>query len=499
MLETAADILKKLRTAAFFFAQTLQPTIPYVNINQMSLKPFETKELPKALPLKKLIGPSFILLGLGLGSGEIILWPYLSSTYGLGIIWAAVLGITFQFFMNMEIERYALVRGESIFAGFARKKSWLPIWFIISTFVPWVWPGIVASSAKFLGFLFGLDNTKYLAIGMLVIIGLILSLGPVIYKTVESLQKVLISIGVPIIFILAIIVADKADWSALAQGVVGIGQGFRFLPAGINIAAFLGALAYAGAGGNLNLAQSSYIREKGYGMGKHAGRLTSILTGKQDENTSILGSRFETTDENIKEFKIWWKNINLEHLTIFWLTGAATILVLAMLSYSTTFNLAVKPEGINFVLQESIQIGKQLFPFAGSLFLVITGIMLFATQLTVLDATSRIISENVFLAKHEKIKEKHIPSVYYFILWAQILTGILIFLLGVTEPLELVTISAVLNAFTMFIHVGLTLWTNLTSLEKPLRPGTFRIFMMVAAFLFYGGFSAYTLIDKIFG
>ena len=53
--------------------------------------------------LKEMIGPSFVLLGMGLGSGELIMWPYLAANYGLGIIWAAVIGITFQFFINMEI------------------------------------------------------------------------------------------------------------------------------------------------------------------------------------------------------------------------------------------------------------------------------------------------------------------------------------------------------------------------------------------------------------
>ena len=114
----------------------------------MNLRPLNIKEFPKALPLKKLLGPSFILLGLGLGSGEVILWPFLASNFGLGIIWGAIIGITFQFFMNLEIERYALVNGESIFVGFARKLKWLPFWFIFSTFIPWIWPGIAASSAK---------------------------------------------------------------------------------------------------------------------------------------------------------------------------------------------------------------------------------------------------------------------------------------------------------------------------------------------------------------
>ncbi len=63
------------------------------------------KPFPKTISFKKLLGPSFIILALGLGSGEVILWPFLVATYGLGIALGALLGITFQYFMNMEIER----------------------------------------------------------------------------------------------------------------------------------------------------------------------------------------------------------------------------------------------------------------------------------------------------------------------------------------------------------------------------------------------------------
>src|SRR3970040_3049943 len=128
----------------------------------MKLQPLEKKEFPEPLPLRKLIGPSFILLGLGLGSGELILWPYLASNYGFGIIWGAVLGITLQFFINMEIERYTLVTGESIFVGLSRKfKKIAPMWFLISTFLPWIWPGIIASSASLLAAALGVPYTKY--------------------------------------------------------------------------------------------------------------------------------------------------------------------------------------------------------------------------------------------------------------------------------------------------------------------------------------------------
>lgn len=463
----------------------------------MSLNPLKTNILPRAPSLKKLIGPSFILLGLGLGSGEIILWPYLTSNYGMGIIWGALLGITFQFFMNMEIERYALAHGESVFVGLARKFRWISFWFLLSTFIPFVWPGIAASSAKLLGTVLGFSDTRNLSIIFLIIMGLILSLGPILYKTVETFQKILIAIGIPTIFLLSILLAKTTDWGDLAKGAIGIGNGYFFLPEGIAIASFLAAFAYAGAGGNLNLAQAFYIREKGYGMGKYMGRITSLITGKK-ENVSLTGTKFELNPQSIARFKKWWRNINIEHFTVFLLMGAITILLLGLLSYSTVFGMEGNIQGISFVIKEGQVIGERIFPFMGTFFLLVASLTLFGTQLTVFDATSRILTENTVLIASPKLNEKHIPKIYYLVLWLQIIGGAFIFMRGFTEPLQLLVLAAVLNAFAMFIHVGLTLWLNLTSLAKLLRPSVYRITAMVLAFIFYGGFSLYIIFDRFF-
>jgi len=459
-------------------------------------KQLPIKKLPKAPALRKMIGPSFIILGLGLGSGEVIMWPYLASNYGMGIIWGALIGITFQFFINMEIERYALARGESVFVGYKRLFKWAPIWFILSTFLPWMWPGIVASSAVLLGNVLGINNTEYFAIALLVAMGCILSFGPILYKTVEGLQKILIMVGVPAIFIISIFLASKSDWAAAAQGIVGNGDGFWFLPAGISLAAFLAALAYAGAGGNLNLAQSFYVKEKGFGMGKYAGRITSLFSGKK-ENISLEGFRFAINKQSKKDFDNWWRRINTEHFLVFWLTGSVTIVLLSLLAYTTVYLTGGSGANINFVISESIAIGKNIAPIAGTFFLIVTGMTLFGTQLTVFDATSRILSENIVLQAPKKIQPKSIPKVYYTVLWLQIIAGIIILSLGFKQPLQLLTISAVLNAFAMFVHTGMTLYMNKTDLPKQIRPSKFRTTAMLAAFLFYGSFSIYVILTEL--
>ena len=460
------------------------------------LSPLGKKDLPKPLSLKKLIGPSFILLGLGLGSGELILWPYLASNYGLGIMWGALLGITFQFFINMEIERYALITGESIFVGLARKlKNFSPIWFIFSTLIPWMWPGIIASAATLLAHVFGINYSPILPIGLLVLIGVILTLGPVIYKTQEIFQRTLIMVGVPFIIILTLFFAKTPDWQSLALGLIGKGNGFWFLPAGISLATFLAAFAYSGAGGNLNLAQSYYIKEKGYGMGKFSGRITSIFTGKKEKIT-LEGTTFNCTPENLKRFKLWWKRINIEHALVFWGAGAITMITLSLLAYTTVYGTPML-QGIGFVINEAQVIAGKTFAILGTAFLLIASAMLFSTQFSIMDATSRIMSENLIILSPKRFKIEKLPIFFYIFLWLQIIAGVIIFSLGFTQPLMLVIIGATLNAIAMFVYTGLVLWLNLSNLDKKLRPSVIRIFFVSAAFIFYGVFSFFTILQTI--
>ncbi len=464
----------------------------------MRLSSFKIENLPPPPSFFKILGPSFILLGLGLGSGEIILWPYLVSNYGLGIIWGAVLGITFQFFINMEIERYALIRGESVFVGFTRLYKFLPFWFIVSTFIGFGWPGIIASSAKIISRIFGIEEFHLVAIVFLVIIGSILTLGPTLYKTVERFQKTIILLGIPSLLLIVFFIAETSDYLALSRGVVGIGEGFNFLPKGIPLLTFLAAFAFSGAGGNLNLSQSFYVKEKGYGMGKFAAKIQSLITGSEKE-VPLGGTTFEPSRENLTNFNKWWKIMNFEHFIVFLLTGIFSILLLSLLAYATTYGLSGNSPSIDFIINEANAIGNILFPAASVFFLSLVGIMLFATQFAVLDSTSRIISENIILSSPSKFSARAIPKAYYITLWSQIVFAIVILSLGFREPRELITLSAVINAFTMFVHIGLTYLLNVKTLPHSLAPSVIRKIIIVAIFLFFGFFSTYSIYSNFFG
>ena len=74
---------------------------------------------------------------------------------------------------------------------------------------------------------------------------------------------------------------------------------------------------------------------------------------------------------------------------------------------------------------------------------------------------------------------------------------IVIFLLGFKEPLTLVVIGAVMNAFSMFIYTGFVLRLNTKSLPKEVSPSLLRRVMLFGAFLFYGGFSITTFLKYL--
>lgn len=457
------------------------------------------KPFPPAPPLRKLIGPSFLILALGLGSGEVILWPYLAANHGLALAWGALAGITFQYFINMEIERYALVRGESVFVGIGRRWKAAPAWFVVSTFAGFGLPGIVAASATVAASLMGVADVRWVAIPMLVAVGAVLSAGKTVYGLMERLTKTVILVGVPFVFALAAVMAEGADWAALARGLVP-GAGGALVPEGVAIATFLAAFAYSGAGGNLNLTQSIYVREKGYGMAAYAERMAGLFTAKGTKaRVRLSGETFEDTEESRRTFGTWWKRVSVEHAVVFWFTGALSILMLMLLSYATAHGAPGNAQGIGFVLAEGAAIGARLAPWAGTAFLAAVAVMLLQTQLGVMDSTSRIMAENYAVAYTRRTgnQEVRLSRTYFAFLWAQIAFGVALFLVGQTEPKTLLVLGACLNAIAMFVHVGLVAVLNRTELPAAYRAPLWRRALLWGIFLFFGYFSAVVVWDQL--
>ena len=161
--------------------------------------------------------------GVGLSSGEFILWPFIASQAGLIFLWGAVLGVVTQFFLNMEIERYTLATGETALTGFNRFwKHWGLVLAVMVYFAN-LWPGWVLSASTLASYIFG-GNPRYIAVCALLVIGAALTLAPVVYVALERLIFVKVA-AVGVVVALGIAFAISADtWRALPGGLVGVGQ-----------------------------------------------------------------------------------------------------------------------------------------------------------------------------------------------------------------------------------------------------------------------------------
>ncbi len=445
--------------------------------------------LPQPPSLKKTLGPSFILLGLALGSGELILWPYLSANYGLGLLWGGLLGLTFQYFLNTEIIRYALASGESVFVGFRRLNRIWPFWFILSTFIPWALPGFSSASAQIFAHLFGFSHPTFLAIFLLIFTGLILSFGKTLYRTMEIFQVLIISLSFPLLLYFVFRFVHLSDWFDLGRGLLGFGNNWWLFPSGLAMGSFLSAFAYSGAGGNLNLTQSYNIKEKGFGMGAYSGHITSLSSSAK---TSLEGHLLADNRLNRSRWRRWWRLATKEHFLVFWLLGFLTIVFLALLSKVLVYGHASNTS-IDFLYQEAEAISYRIGSIFSFLFLFMAGSMLFSTQVGILESSSRIISENTFLSS-DKLWHRpvNLSLGFYLALWSQIGLGIILLLLGIKEPRSLLTLGAILNAVAIMLAFPLILVLNLRSLPSFAKTSLFRRFVILIAFLFFFFFVIFT-------
>lgn len=450
------------------------------------------KDLPEPSPLRRMLGPGVVAIAIGLSSGEIILWPYITSQVGLVFLWAAVVGVLTQFFLNMEVERYTLATGETAITGFSR--FWKPwgLVFCFGAILPNIFPGWATASATAFTFAIGGGNVILISIIALVIIGLVLTLSPVVYQTVEKIE--FFKIGAVALFLLVVVLGVV---SAQAWGDVpgATAEGFGRLPEGLPVAVVLGALAFAGAGGVHNLVLSNWIRDKGFGMGAYIPRIVSPVTG-EDQARPSTGYVFPETEANLSRWKGWWRVANIEQFVSFFLIGTVSIILMSMLAYSTVFGQDLGQD-LEFLRNEGEVLGSVVGEWFQIFFYTIAAISLFGGALGILDYVGRAIADVLkvsYLAESRTWSESRL---YSTVVWAMILTGIVILLAGLNQPLILLVISGSISGVIMFVYSILLIKLNRTSLPQPIRVRGVRLLALFWSVGLFGVISAIILWDQI--
>ena len=472
---------------------TAPPHSP-AQIPEGRIGPVTERELPEAPPLRRIVGPSVILVGVGIASGEYILFPYIASQVGLVFLWAALVGLLTQYFINMEVERYTLATGETAITGFQR--LWRPFGLVMvaCAIIPNMWPGWVISAGTITTFLLDWGDPNVIAICALLAIGIALSASPVVYQTIEKLEFV--KVGLVLVFlVIALAAAVTAEgYSELSSVVTDFGT---FPTDQLSWAVLLGALAYAGAGGTNNLVLSNWIRDKGYGMGRYAPRIVSPITGEEEAAPSGKGYTFAPDEDNLGRWKVWWKRANVEQFVSFFVIGAVTITVFSLVAYSTVFeNPQVQEDNFDFIEVEGTVLKDVVGPWFGTLFWLIGAISLFGAALGIIDYVSRLVADVLrvgYLRDSERWTES---KIYFAVVWGIIAFGTAVLLAGFDQPLTLVVLAAALSGGVMFIYSMLLIAINRRFLPGPLKIGGIRLVVLVWAVILFGVMSVIVVIDE---
>ena len=524
-------------------------------------------ELPEPPVVRRgvlgLLGPGLMMAGAAIGGGEWLMGPAVTAQYGGVIMWLALASILTQVAYNVEVSRYALYCGESIFVGFMRLLPGPRFWTGVYLFVDFfgLWPYLAANAAvplaaAILGHLPGAVPTTYLPadevsrrtgveirvveeikanpkqfgsgagqtplpgpiaeqmrretslrnwLGYAIFAGCFVPLifGGKIYNVLEKIMVVKVVLVLGYLVFLGIFFVSARTWGEIFGGFIGLGPdasgswGFRFLPSGPDAPpldwALLGAFAaIAGQGGMNNSQFSSYVRDRGWGMGRHVGAIGSIVGGRQVK-LAHTGKVFPVTDEVMPRWKGWLRVIYRDQWAI-WFVGCilgVAIPALISLEYLRADFLAGQKFTGDQVAAKTAEAltaktGHSIFWF---LTLLCGFLVLAPNQITAADGLIRRWTELLWTGnrKLHRLEGSKVRYVYFSLLTAYLIWGLLILVWTGDKPLTIVKASGVIMNFALGFTAVHTLVVNLVLLPKELRPGWLgRIGITLCAVFFLG-------------
>jgi hypothetical protein len=464
------------------------------------LEPMPIRKLPAAPPSMHILGPTVFLVALGVGMGESYMWPRLVLVFGPDIRWMFMVGVTLQAFVLLEMARYAMATGESIFFGAARVFKPMMWFFYVAAILIYIWPGHLSAGAAAFEEITGIPWQATACVA-LVFVGVLFSMLSVIYNFLEKLLGLLIGVLVVGTSVIAAIVGSWDDLASTLSGMFAFGY---FPDKALSAAWFpiiVGSIAFAGPSGMQQMWYTLQLRDSGAGMGAHIPKIRGLRSSGEAESMPSRGYMFDTEDpEEMKKWKGWRKWVTFDALLLFWgITMLVTVsfTVLAMAAARENPNVGTLIEGGD--RSAALHAMSEAFSAAGS---PILGTLFFAFI--------ALIGLNATLGLFDSFSRGQADMTYYFIpgakrfsmsrlyagfLWGVITFGILILLFGPADgPAGILDILAFLSTFAMGAYCIVLLLVNNRLLPKPIRPGIVRNLIIGFGAVFYLGMLFYSLV-----
>ncbi|MFD0800962.1 Nramp family divalent metal transporter [Streptomonospora algeriensis] len=442
------------------------------------LESMPIRTLPDSPPSIHLLGPTVFLVALGVGMGESYMWPRLVLLFGPEIRWLFLIGVSLQAVVMLEMSRYAMATGESIFFGAARVFKPLMWFFFVTAMLVYIWPGHLSAGAS------AFERVR----------------AKVIYNLLENILSICIGLLVVGTSVVAGMVGNFADLSSTVTGMFAFG----YMPQEALTAAWfpviVGSIAFAGPSGMQQMWYTLHLRDKGAGMGHHIPRIRGLRHAEEQETMPTRGFMFDTSKSaEMAKWKGWRRWVTFDAFVLFWgITMLVTISFTVLAQASARFDPQVVSVIRDGERDAALDAMAASFTAAGSpvfgtvFFLFISLIGLNAT-FGLFDSFSRGQADMTYFFV-PGARRFSMSKLYAFFLWGVILFGIGVLLFGPADgPAAILDTLAFLSTFAMGAYCVTLLLVNNLMLPKPIRPGIVSNLIIAFAAVFYLGMLFYSL------
>ena len=399
------------------------------------------------------LGPSVVISGSIVGSGELILTSSLGAAAGFALLWWMLLCCWSKSIVQAELARYVVVSGDTYlramnripgrFPGPRNSVSWT-LWFNLLSFIPGMigMGGILGGAGQALSLLLPAVDSRWMTLLSAVAASAILYTGS--YRRLERTMLALVA-GFTLATVIAAFAMQLTEFHLTRSDLAA---GFRFdFPA----EHLLLALAVYGATGVNSAEISTYTYwcvEKGY---------PSFIGGQHDDPSWPARARGWI---RLLQLDVWVTLAILTCATVpFYLLGAGVLRASGQ-----------QPQGLETVQVLSAMFtqtlgGWSLWLFGGAAFCI-----LFSSVVGGFGGISRFAPD--YLVEFGYLDRARLPE---RVLWTRGCGGVLpiasaMLYLASPSPVTLLTLGALMAALLLPVQSGATLWLQRRRMDARMRP-----------------------------
>lgn len=322
------------------------------------------------------LGPGIVLTASVVGSGELIVTTSLGAQAGFVLLWMVIVGAAVKVWVQMELARWAILRGKTALAGYATvpprigRMGW----------INWLWIGLDLAKNFQRGGVIG--GTAAACSILWPIVGQPLSSG--------SLATWAVIVTVVTVGLLRSnrysVVEFITTWSValFTLSTVALVLVLPFTPFAYDGGDFAGGLSFAIPAGTVGLAVAMFGS-----TGVGADDMTNYTYWCLEKGYARWTGPDDGSEERARRAEGWIKVMQLD-VFVSWLTCTVATLSFYVVGASVLHPQGLVPEGNDVITTVSRMYTDTLGPWAETLFLVGAIIVLFSTNIASAAAVPRL-------------------------------------------------------------------------------------------------------------